>query len=783
MLRRTRRAPKACAWCHHRKVRCDASIRGCPCTRCRQDGRPECVLRGKMPRNFQNTINQTNPHLERIRALALEADGDSNAERSQGHVPFASYPSLELRATALDRDDLAFLSAKGCLSVPDELDEFIRQYFLQVHPSTPMIDEADFWRIYQGEEGKISLFLFQAVVFAACPYVSLETIRRCGFADKRAARNTLYKRAKTLYDLRGEDRPYPLSQGCVLLALHTSAEEPQISSLWLTRAIQNALLIGRQPGPAEEIQPFLKKRLWWSIILRDRCVCLGLRRRPQVTSFDMGMVTELPDERDFQDEIAHSPVYSPEIKTMLLRVLQEQCRLAVVLSEMITFVFASHGIAAPSLTFEQFHEELAKIGRTKTAMQRWACSPVEQWTDGNVPEAVELFVRFTLMYYQTARIDLAHYEALLLENHLMFSGGEYTNCLWNAGASLRDAMGQLTSIMEYFAHEGRAHNLPLSVLAYATMPLVLTAIDLKLSPSSAELDRRRKRLDALGEIVRHSGRVYDVTDFVSAGTNHILRLAYMTSQHLFLQNQLEERPSTPHLTEGTGTSPPRSGIPATDLPDSRRASDWHEAFLRFPRAYLLISTSVDYSLSVGRLPYDNALPELVRSIPPIGMGIRLPWTIQGGGGVGNPLVDFPGRVASVESVGGVNAVQGALQEGDETLDEMDISQKGFLEQPDLIFSLPPDTLLETPDARGGMDDHINLDYLYIEPVENETDNTGIDQGFGDFEGQLENFVQGFDPLSSSWEEQAFGSLETETETGIGAERSPSTGVEIDASLA
>lgn len=50
MLRRTRRAPKACSWCHHRKVRCDASIRGCPCTRCRQDGRPECVLRGKLPR-------------------------------------------------------------------------------------------------------------------------------------------------------------------------------------------------------------------------------------------------------------------------------------------------------------------------------------------------------------------------------------------------------------------------------------------------------------------------------------------------------------------------------------------------------------------------------------------------------------------------------------------------------------------------------------------------------------------------------------------------------------
>lgn len=229
----------------------------------------------------------------------------------------------------------------------------------------------------------------------------METIRKCGWTDKRNARNVLYKRVKALYDLHAEDRPHPQAQGSVLLTLHTSANEPQISSLWLTRAIQNAMIIGCQPGPIEDIDQSLKKRLWWSIILRDRSLCLGLRRRPQVTSFDMGMVAELPDEDDFADEIHSSPVYSPEVKRMMLKVLQEQCRLAVLLSEMITFVFASHGIAAPSLTLEQFQEELAKIARTKTAMQRWeANSPLYQWTEGKAPEAVTLLTNFTYMYYQ-----------------------------------------------------------------------------------------------------------------------------------------------------------------------------------------------------------------------------------------------------------------------------------------------------------------------------------------------------------------------------------------------
>ncbi|OJJ57181.1 hypothetical protein ASPSYDRAFT_181585 [Aspergillus sydowii CBS 593.65] len=789
MLRRTRRAPKACSWCHHRKVRCDASIRGCPCTRCRQDGRPECVLRGKLPRNFtgfvgsqngnqdSSTINQTNPHLERIRALAFEADGRdlgpalSSTTSLPGHVSFANYHFLELRGlTTLDREDLAFLAAKGCLSVPEEsvLDEFIRQYFLHVHPSSPVIDEAEFWRVYRDPAAgkKISLFVFQAILFAGSPYISMETIRKCGWTDKRNARNVLYKRVKVLYDLHAEDRPHSQAQGSVLLTLHTSANEPQISSLWLTRAIQNAMIIGCQPGPIEDIDPSLKKRLWWSIILRDRSLCLGLRRRPQVTSFDMGMVAELPDEDDFADEIHTSPVYSPEVKRMMLKVLQEQCRLAVLLSEMITFVFASHGIAAPSLTLEQFQEELAKIARTKAAMQRWeAHSPLYQWTEGKAPEAVTLLTNFTYMYYQTARIDLAHYEALLLENHLMFSGKNYINQIWNAGNTLRDAMARLTSIMEYFGREGRAQNLPLSVLAYVAMPLVLTAIDLKLSPSASEMDRRRRRLESLGEIVRHSGRVYDVTDFVTAGTNHILRLAYMTSQHLFLRWDQDQQGQ---ISGNRGSSPPQqsssTGKELVESSSAGRANTWHEAFLKFPRAYLLISTSVDYSLAVGRLPYDNALPELVRSIPPIGMSIRLPWTID------NPPVQIPTsrRLTRSDSLPYIQTAATPVSATTEqtnhdvhTLPD-DASVQTNLAQQQSDFSIPPqatstmplpdpsETENAIPELETGDNDQINLDYLYIEPESAEGEQAEFDRM------QFQQLAQGFDPLISSWVQEYFG---------------------------
>lgn len=63
-------------------------------------------------------------------------------------------------------------------------------------------------------------------------------------------------------------------------------------------------------------------------------------------------------------------------------------------------------------------------------------------------------------------------------------------------------------------------------------------------------------------------------------------------------------------------------------PIPMRANSGLDAFLRCPCAYLLISTSVDYSLAVGWLPYDTSLPALVRDIPAMGAITQLPWTID-----------------------------------------------------------------------------------------------------------------------------------------------------------
>lgn len=65
------------------------------------------------------------------------------------------------------------LESKRCLHLPSGsiLDEFIRQYFLYVHPCLPLLDEGHFWSIYHGRSENltptVSLALFQAMLFAA----------------------------------------------------------------------------------------------------------------------------------------------------------------------------------------------------------------------------------------------------------------------------------------------------------------------------------------------------------------------------------------------------------------------------------------------------------------------------------------------------------------------------------------------------------------------------------------------------------------------------------------
>ncbi|KAL4885413.1 hypothetical protein BJY04DRAFT_230958 [Aspergillus karnatakaensis] len=620
-----RRASRACVSCHQRKLRCDASFRGCPCTRCLQDGKETCILREKLPR-FSRNFYQDAP------ASVSNVDSRVRDTTPTGSVDFTAYPFLELQnIQQLDPEDVAYMRSKGCFSVPDQsvLDEFINQFFLHIQPETPVLDEAKFWRLYTQAsdgrahtEGKLSLFVFQAMLFRAVSYVSLESMNRCGFNDKESARAAFYKRAKLLFDLRAENQPLNKAQGAVLLSHQVSPDDPQTGSLWLVYATQNTVILGQEPVSfAGDLQDSMKKRLWWSILLRDRCLCLGLRRRTQITSKHFNAETSYFEEADFADEIAHSHVYDPESKRVLFQALQHQCRLAVLVTDMATFMFTSNGVSSPSLSFKAFQSHRCEIKRLRNELLQWErrFSPPQTLPNGTVlPSPVMTFIKVTYMYYYAAQSNLAHYEALIVESHSDFAGKSYPSQLCECGSFLKDAVASLTETMEYFSDCQNVENIPLSTLAFVATPLVNSALDAKLARSYDEMIMRRRHVDLLADIYRRLALLYNVTNYVAIGTNQILKLVYSLSQELLVRGS----PVAAGSSQFTRNSTVMGNIKTS--PNSRLAN-WVDVFLCYPRAYLLISTSVDYSLSIGRLPHDNDIPEFLLKTPPDAPKVRLPW--------------------------------------------------------------------------------------------------------------------------------------------------------------
>ncbi|KAM5353382.1 hypothetical protein ACJ41O_000032 [Fusarium nematophilum] len=420
-----RRARKACIGCRVRKVRCDVTMHGLPCTNCQLDYKT-CVVkdraskrqlpikqgmqqvvfdslcipssaeendhgppnwgpspelfdelggnadvgpppsiepgqdsqflegvssgaggpksdRGGSPSHISNVTQCSNTAasafdpIDQGAAFSLQ-QGLTSAESTPGAmmVPYSSYPFLTINNLAdLSSQDLAFLEIKGALHVPVKpmLDEFVRQYFLHVHPTLPLLDEAQFWSAYRQDkpadpQAKIPLLVFQAMIFASCSFVPETVTKALGHDRIRAARSTFYHNTKLLHDLGIEKSPVVIAQTAVLMTLWCPAEvqpRPE-NSAWLQTAIDHAQFVDAHrawepsaglphEGAQSEYGPHMLRRLWSCCLVRDRFLSVGLRRIVQITKLQPTIITA-----DFDDEIGGSEVHNAETKQLLARI-------------------------------------------------------------------------------------------------------------------------------------------------------------------------------------------------------------------------------------------------------------------------------------------------------------------------------------------------------------------------------------------------------------------------------------------------------------------------------
>lgn len=198
-------------------------------------------------------------------------------------------------------EDLAFLAQKGALTVPepDLQMEILRGYLFSVHPNQPMLDFKQFVSaiLNNSEENQISLLLFQAVMFAGLHGLPLHVIHRLGFESTKQAREVFFNRARLLYEFDIEPNSAAVVQSLILMsAWFTKGNERRHTwhYLGLGYDVARSMALHREPTTRypPDVRRF-RRRLWWSLYIRDRMIALGTRRPMRIKDedFDVQMLT------------------------------------------------------------------------------------------------------------------------------------------------------------------------------------------------------------------------------------------------------------------------------------------------------------------------------------------------------------------------------------------------------------------------------------------------------------------------------------------------------------
>lgn len=209
-------------------------------------------------------------------------------------------------------EDISYLRNKGCFDFPEKgiLNELLLSYFDYIAPHMPFIDETGFWEMYHalyydGNQSRsdelntsgLTLLLFQAMLFAATTCAPMTVLSRLGYASRSTARRDAFFRVRALYSLNVERDSTALVQTFLLMSYWRGdiGEDKDVWH-WTGLAVSTAIDIGlhrRSKVGLTQRQYTLRRRLWWSCVLRDRLVALSQQRQPRIRleESDVSMLT------------------------------------------------------------------------------------------------------------------------------------------------------------------------------------------------------------------------------------------------------------------------------------------------------------------------------------------------------------------------------------------------------------------------------------------------------------------------------------------------------------
>lgn len=219
----------------------------------------------------------------------------------------------------LMKEDIDYLSMKGALTIPDVVlrNELIKSYIHYVHTYMPLLDLEDFLQTIVLNDGvhRMSLLLFQAVMFAGTAFVDIKHLHAAGYPNRKTARKIFFQRTRLLYDFDYEIDRISLVQSLLLMTYWYETPDDQKDTWhWMGVSLSLAHTIGlhRDPGNSrmDPRRQRMWKRIWWSTYTRDRLIALGMRRPMRVKDDDCDVPMLTLDDFEFHP-------FGPEVVSMV----------------------------------------------------------------------------------------------------------------------------------------------------------------------------------------------------------------------------------------------------------------------------------------------------------------------------------------------------------------------------------------------------------------------------------------------------------------------------------
>ncbi|KAJ9602287.1 hypothetical protein H2200_013142 [Cladophialophora chaetospira] len=304
-----------------------------------------------IPSLISNNSLQSPPALTPSTSIGAQSQARAGSRASNHRPNFELPPYIRPSRPDIRQDDLEFLSRRGALSLPvGELrDQLIRSFVLYVYPFMPVVDLEDFMGAIDGNDAspKISLIVFQAVLFSATAFVDLPLLQEAGYENRRAARADYYQKVKLLYDFDWDVDRIALVQSLLMLNYWYVSENDQKDPWhWLGICVSLATSIGLNQAftytQKDQKTAAVWRRIWWCCIYRDRVISISMRRPMRIKNEDIRLPLLKMD--DFETKSVTSTVpcmrdcgflVDPYTRTMLADMFIAKIKLLVFVGQIL----------------------------------------------------------------------------------------------------------------------------------------------------------------------------------------------------------------------------------------------------------------------------------------------------------------------------------------------------------------------------------------------------------------------------------------------------------------